>query len=248
MRFSEENIMAFALAVRLATSIPDTEIKEKLCDFLKKIFSDQEGGGGPCLEDIAVKVSVKNIEYSRVDEKYFHEIVNALFRESPVTISYYSPHTNRKTIRTILPLHLIHYMGSWHIIAFCTTRKNLRDFALSRIKSVTPTIEEINLPKNLPSLKEYTRKNFGIMQGGETKEVRLRFSPSIAEWMHEQIWHPLQKISFDDDGGLVMQFPVSDFREVKRKVLSHGSEVKVILPKELAKEIKEEIKRMGKIY
>jgi predicted DNA-binding transcriptional regulator YafY len=246
--FSEDNIMALALAVRLASAIPDVKIKNKLCDFIEKI-SDLHGNDKKlCLENISEKISVKNIEYSRVDEEYFHEIVNALFQKRPVSIAYYSPHTNKKSVRTILPLHLIHYMGSWHIIAFCRTRKNLRDFALSRIESVAPAIEEISLPKGLPSIKEYTRKNFGIMQGGETKEVCLRFSPSVAKWMHEQVWHPLQKISFDNNGGLVMQFPVADFREIKRRILSHGAEVKVVSPKALAREIEEEITRMGKIY
>ncbi|MEW6108971.1 MAG: YafY family protein [Nitrospirota bacterium] len=246
--FSEENIMALALAVRLASTIPDAGIKNKLCDFIEKITDIQGSDRKLCIENISEKISVKNIEYSRVDEKYFHEIVSALFQKKPVSIAYYSPHTNKKSVRTVLPLHLIHYMGSWHVIAFCTIRKNLRNFALSRIKSVSPTIEEIKLPGGLPSIKEYTRKHFGIMQSGETKEVRLRFSPSVAEWVLEQVWHPLQKVSFDDEGGLIMQFPVADFREIKRRILSHGSDVKVISPEELAREIREEIKKMGKIY
>ncbi len=165
-----------------------------------------------------------------------------------ISISYYSPHTNQKTVRTILPLHLIHYMGSWHIIAFCTKREDIRDFALSRIKSISPTGEEISLPQNLPSIKEYTRKNFGIMQGGKTKEVCLKFSPAVAGWMQEQVWHPLQKVSLKDDGSLFLQFPVADFREIKRRILSHGADVQVICPKKLAEEIKEEIDKMGGIY
>lgn len=246
--FSEENIMALALAVRLASSIPDTKIKHKLCEFLQQVFHLQDAFKNICLEKISEKISVKNIEYSRVDEGYFHEIIDALFSESPVAIAYYSPHTNKRTLRTILPLHLIHYMGSWHIIAFCTKRRGLRDFALSRIKSVNRVAEEIALPPNLPSIKEYTRKNFGIMQGDETQEVCLKFSPAIAEWMTEQIWHPLQKLSFDSEGGLLMRFPVADFREIKRRILSYGADVKVLSPKSLARDLKDEIKRMGEVY
>lgn len=246
--FSEENIMAIALAVRLASSIPDTRIKHKLCEFLQHAFHLQDSYKNICLEKISDKISVKNIEYSRVDEGFFHEIIDALFRESPVAIAYYSPHTNKETLRTILPLHLIHYMGSWHIIAFCTKRKGLRDFALSRIKSVNHSTEKIILPADLPSIKEYTRKNFGIMQGDETQDVCLRFTPAVAEWIAEQIWHPLQKLSFDSEKGILMRFPVADFREIKRRILSYGSDVKVISPKKLAAEIKGEINKMGKVY
>ncbi len=86
------------------------------------------------------------------------------------------------------------------------------------------------------------------MQGVKTKKVCLQFSPAVAEWMQEQVWHPLQKVFLKSDGSFVLRFPVADFREVKRKILSHGSSVKVISPKELVHEIKAEINKMKKIY
>ena len=246
--FSEENVMALALAVRLASAIPDATIKQSLCSLLERAFNLQDSGPNIRAADISEKISVKNIEYSRVDEEYFHAVVDALLGERPVAIAYYSPHTNKKTVRTIVPLHLIHYMGSWHIIAYCTKRRGLRDFALSRVRAVNESLEEITLPPGLPSIKEYTRRHFGIMQGGETREVCLMFAPPVAEWMAEQVWHPLQKTVFETDGSLLMRFPVADFREVRRRILSHGAEVRVIAPEELAREIREEIARMGKIY
>jgi predicted DNA-binding transcriptional regulator YafY len=247
-KFSEENIMALALAARMASSIPDKEMKENLYRLLARAFDIRDTEGEIDLGSISEKISVKNIEYSRVDEKYFHDIVSALFREVPVSIAYYSPHTNKKSVRTVCPLHLIQYMGSWHIIAFCSKRKDLRTFALSRIRAVDPTSEEIHLPEGLPSIKEYTRKNFGIIQGGETRQVRLKFSPDVSEWMQETIWHPFQKISFESDGSLLMEFPVADFREIRRRILSHGAAVKVLAPKELAEDIRQEIEKMGKVY
>jgi predicted DNA-binding transcriptional regulator YafY len=246
--FNEENIMALALAVRLASSIPDTGIKKTLCSFLNRVFSLQSGDAQNCIEGISEKVSVKNIEYSRVDEEFFHEITDSLFRERPVVMAYYSPHTGKKSVRTVLPLHLIHYMGSWHIVAYCASRKGLRNFALSRIRDLNRTTEEIVLPPNLPSIKEYCRRHFGIMQGGRTTEVRLKFAPSVSEWMAEQVWHPGQQVSFEADGSLIMRFPVADFREIRRRILGHGAEVKVLEPRELAKEIREEIVKMRKNY
>ena len=246
--FTEDSIVALSLAVRLASSVPDTEIKQKLCELLKRILNLRDSDGKLCFDDISERISVKNIEYSRVDEEYFHEIVNALFKGKPLTIAYYSPHKDERTVRTILPLHLLQYMGSWHLIAYCTKRKWIRDFMISRIKHLASASEEITLPENLPSIKEYIRKNFGIMQGGEAKEVCLEFSPSVAEWVQEQVWHPSQKVSFESDGSLIMKFPVADFREIKRKILSYGADVRVVFPEDLAKEIKEEIHRMGRVY
>jgi predicted DNA-binding transcriptional regulator YafY len=245
---NEENIIALSLAVRLASSIPDNVIKEELCGLFEKIFRLHGAERSLCFQDIAEKISVKNIEYSRVDKKTFNTVVSALFRKTPLLIRYYSPHKDEETERTIFPLHLIQYMGSWHIIAYCVLRKDLRDFTLARIISAGKSEETVSLPEGLCSIKDYTRRHFGIMQGGRAKEVCLRFSPSVAGWMKEQVWHPHQKISFDKDGSLTLRFPVSDFRELKRKVLSYGSDVSVISPKNLADDIRDEIKRMKKIY
>jgi len=246
---SEGDVVALALAVRLASAVPDTGVKSQLCKMFDTIFNRVDSGAAKlCHESIGEKISVKNIEYSKVDERFFHEIVNALFLEKPVAISYYSPHSGRKSERTVLPLHLMHYMGSWHIIAYCAQKKGLRDFALSRIRSISLSAEKITLPENLPSIKEYTRKSFGIMQGGEAQEICLKFAPSVARWVGEQVWHPEQKASPEKDGSLTLIFPVADFREVKRRILSFGAEVRVVWPEDLARALKEEIEKMGGIY
>ena len=62
------------------------------------------------------------------------------------------------------------------------------------------------------------------------------------------MWHPEQEVIPKKDGSLEMRFPAADFRELKRRILSYGSEVKVISPKALALEVKEEIEKMGGIY
>lgn len=246
--YDQDNVMAFALAVRLASTIPDTEIKQDLIDFIKKIVSNNQSDKKLNIEEISEKISVKNIEFSRVNEKFFHSIVNALFQNTPLLITYYSPHTNKRTDRTILPLHLIHYMGSWHIIAFCKLRNDLRDFSLSRIQSVSASKESVTLPANIPSIKEYSRKHFGIIQGGRTTEVKLKFSRAVSAWMIEQVWHPSQNVTLCEDGSLDMMFPAADFRELKRRILSYGADVQVEYPQELVNEVKEEIEKMGKVY
>jgi predicted DNA-binding transcriptional regulator YafY len=245
--FSEESVMALALAVRLSTSVPDEKIKHNLCAVLGRILGRQQGKA-LCFEDIAEKISVKNIEYSRVAGSLFHNIVAALFKSRPLIIAYYSPHTREKTSRVIMPLHLLHYMGSWHLVAYCTKRNGLRDFALARIKSVGYAAEAVEMPSDLPPVKEYVRRNFGIMQGGKSFDVRLLFAPTIAGWISEQVWHPGQETSVRKDGSLLMRIPVSDLREIKKRILAHGADVKVLAPKSLAEDIKTEVRKMAKIY
>jgi predicted DNA-binding transcriptional regulator YafY len=247
LRLTEENIIAIALAVRLASSLPDAGMKQSLCSFLDDLLG-RTARPGLCSTDVAELISVKNIEYSEVSAPYFPGIAEALLKNLPLEIRYSSPHKKETTTRIILPLHLLLYMGSWHLIAWCSLKKGFRDFVVSRIGAVAPHVGALALPKNLPSVKEYVRKNFGIMQGEKGMTVKLRFSPAVAAWVREQVWHPAQKSTFGKDGSLTLGFPVADFREIRRRILFYGADAKVLSPKALALDLKQEIKRMGKVY
>ena len=72
------------------------------------------------------------------------------------------------------------------------------------------------------------------MQGGKQSIVRLKFSPAVSGWVREQVWHPGQKTSLCKDGSLILQFPVADFKEIRRRILSYGADLKVLSPKSLA--------------
>lgn len=50
------------------------------------------------------------------------------------------------------------------------------------------------------------------------------------------------------DGSLVLRFKVTDFREVKLRILQFGADVEVIAPEELRDEILAELGRMVKVY
>jgi len=139
-------------------------------------------------------------------------------------------------------------MGSWHLIAFCALKGELRDFALSRIRTIEASAKAVKLPTDLPSIKDFISKNFGLMSGGQSIEVCLKFTPEVADWISEQIWFSGQEVSLNGDGSICLKFPVADFREVRREILKYGANVEVLSPQELKDEIKNEIEKMRKVY
>jgi predicted DNA-binding transcriptional regulator YafY len=108
--------------------------------------------------------------------------------------------------------------------------------------------EAIPLPRGLPSVRQYLRRNFGVIAGAKSTEVCLKFSPEVADWIAEQIWHKGQKLSRNEDGTLCLRFPVADFFEVRREILRFGSSVEVLSPAALRQEIKKEIQKMARLY
>ncbi len=245
---NENELVAFILAKRLATAIPDRNLKDSLNKFINKLSSRLSDKVGFNLDDIQDKISLKNIEYYTVDESLFRKVVNALFTKRSLAIQYYSPHKDERTNRKIIPLHLLDYMGNWHLISFCKLKKGLRNFALSRIEECNYIDEKISLPTDLPPIKTYIRKTFGIFHGGQNQDVSLKFSPKASRAVKEQIWHKNQKIKELKDGSIILNVPVAYFTEIKRETLKYGAEVEVLNPLRLKKEIIEEIKKMKKIY
>jgi predicted DNA-binding transcriptional regulator YafY len=245
---NESELVAFILAKRLAAAIPDRNLKDSLSTFINKFSSRVSDKVGFNLDDIQDKISLKNIEYYTVDENLFRKVVNALFSKKSLEIQYYSPHKDERTKRKIFPLHLLDYMGNWHLVSFCTLKNGLRNFALSRIEECDYIDEKIPLPTDLPLIKAYIRKTFGIFHGGQSREVSLKFSPKASRTVKEQIWHKKQKIKELKDGSVILNIPVADFTEIKREILKYGAEVEALKPLILKKEIIEEIKKMREIY
>jgi len=61
-------------------------------------------------------------------------------------------------------------------------------------------------------------------------------------------WHPTQTIRENKDGSIVLSFKTNHFFEVKRWVLSWGDGAKVLAPKELVEEVKQEIRDTARYY
>lgn len=244
---SEDELVSLVLSSRLASAVPDSRIKESLHRFLNQIIAIRSSVH-LSIDELNDKISVKNIAYARTNEIIFHRLLEALLRLHPVRIEYHSPHNDQSTIRDILPLHLLNYMGTWHIIAHCNNKKELRDFVLSRIQSVSACESIVDARMSSARVKDYIRETFGIFRGKDTHKVCLRFARDIAPWIAEQSWHPEQQTTIDKNGRLCLTLPVADFREIKREILRYGAQVEVVSPAALRNEVKKEIENMRKVY
>jgi predicted DNA-binding transcriptional regulator YafY len=157
--------------------------------------------------------SFQLIEYSPAPEEVFKTVLEGCLKRQCLSFTYYSPATNEISTRTVEPYHLFNYMGTWHLIAFCHLRKEIRDFALNRISEVVILDEAFGIPPNF-DFKEYFLSSFGLYKGKPSKQVTLKFSPAKSKWIKDQIWHKDQKVKYLKDGSIELSFPVADFSEI----------------------------------
>jgi predicted DNA-binding transcriptional regulator YafY len=243
---SSEELSALLIARKMLQDISGgsigaeiSSIVDKITNILKKhsVVADHIDGA----------FSFQLIEYSPAPEAVFKSVLESCLKKRCLSFTYYSPATEEKSTRTVEPYHLFNYMGTWHLIGYCRLRKEIRDFALSRISDANVSTEPFKIQADF-DFKKYFLSTFGLYKGKSTKEVTLRFTPEKSKWIKDQIWHKDQKVKYLKDGSLELSFPVSDFSEIKMEILKHGDQVEVIKPASLREIIKQEVQKILTIY
>jgi predicted DNA-binding transcriptional regulator YafY len=147
----------------------------------------------------------------------------------------------------VSPQRLVYYRDNWYVDAYCHLREGLRSFALDALIGVQ-LVDRV--AKNVPEaeLREMFETSYGIFSGKNRQVAKLRFTPFRAQWVAREVWHPEQVGEVHADGSYTLEVPYSDERELIGDILRIGSDVKVMSPVTLVKQVKEAIQKMLKQY
>jgi predicted DNA-binding transcriptional regulator YafY len=241
---SEEEIVSLVVARRLAAALPDRGLKKKFDLFLRKVSNDMDLD----LLRLEEKVSLKNVRYTRVEPAVFQAVLRALARGQQLDIAYAPSYAQAAAQRKVDPLHLLVYMGNWHLVAWCHERQAVRDFLLARMKTAEVLPAPVANPVAAEAIREKIEKRYGIFFDGPEHRVVLRFSGAGTRLVRDQVWFPAQRIEEFPDGSLLLEFPVADFREVLRDILPFGADVEVLEPPELRRLLADTIGKMAGVY
>lgn len=174
------------------------------------------------------------------DPIIFQNATAALIQGRLLTFCYYSPSSSACTMRTVEPHHMVNYLGTWHLIAFCHLRNEWRDFVLGRMTICKVEAEEFAIrPKQ--EWQPFLEDTFGIFQNKKSFNVKLRFSPERSRWIRGEVWHEGQTEELLEDGSLLLTIPVSHETEIMMEILKHGSHVVVLEPEWLREKVAAEL-------
>jgi predicted DNA-binding transcriptional regulator YafY len=192
-----------------------------------------------------VQVSPSNLdEFLSFDPGPLHTPEAAVFRDvlaaqrlrRKLLVRYKSLSSNRLRQRRIHPYHVFNHRGDWYLAAWDELRRQVRIFALHRVKRATLTTERYDIPRTF-NFRDYMADAFGIQKGEKTVPVAIRFAPRQARWIRERRWHPSARLQERLDGGLVLHLRIAETSEIRRFVLQFGHEAEVLRPKSLRKEV-----------
>lgn len=137
------------------------------------------------------------------------------------------------TERAVDPYAVIPYGKSWHLVAFCHLRDDVRLFKIDRIRRLEPLDTRFAAPDF--DLAEFLGRGWGLMRGivGPVEEVVLHFRPPTASFVAEESWHPSQRVEWCDDGTVLFRVTVIVTPELRRWVFGYGRDVAVRAPDHL---------------
>lgn len=245
---SSEELTSLLIARKFLQDISEEYISDEISSIVQKITSilQKHMAEGNIIDDA---LSYQLIAYSPAPEEVFKTVLEACLKRKSLSLTYSSPAYDEKTTitRKVDPYHVLNYMGTWHLIAHCHVKKDLRNFVFGRISNLRVLDQTFKMPESF-SINDHLQSAFGIYKGKPVNQVTLRFSPLKSRWVAGQIWHKDQKVKTLKDGSIEITFPVASFAEIKMEILRHGAGVEVIKPKALREIIKEAAKKIVKIY
>jgi len=141
VRLSQNELLALLISRKLITEASAGSLGDELGNISSRLgmllSSKLPGKANP--ED-AFSFRWKGI--NPTDPVIFQNVTTALIQGKLLSFCYYSPTSSACTMRTVEPHHMVNYLGTWHLVAFCHLRNEWRDFVLGRMTICKVEVEE----------------------------------------------------------------------------------------------------------
>lgn len=229
-------MLALFVAEKLLKQLQGTPFADAMQQAFQKLASMLPEKVSIDLSKVQDALSVTPTVLTLQDVETFNIISTALHQQQRIEIDYFTAARNTRGRRLIDPYHLTLIDGDWQIVAWCHQRKDIRMFAMHRVKAARLTEETFERPAGF-KIQDYMKGAFRAVRGGKVHQVELLFISEVAARVQEKIWHPSQKLTVQKDGSVRLQVEVNSFLEIRRWILWWGKDCTVINPSELKAEI-----------
>ena len=244
---SQGELIALYFAEKVLAQYRNTPFERDLTSAFKKIqelLPEQVRVSPSTLDDF---LSFDPGPLHTPDAEVFRDVLAAQRIHRKLLIRYRSLSSNRTQQRRIHPYHLFNHHGDWYVAAWDERRKEIRIFALHRIRRATRTTESFEMPRRF-IFKKYMQDAFAIQKGEKAVNVSIRFAVRQARWIRERKWHRTARVQEELDGKIVLHLKVAETSEIRRWVMQFGREAEVLTPPSLRRAVKEDLQAAAKLY
>jgi predicted DNA-binding transcriptional regulator YafY len=237
---SPSELMALVFSRDLLRPLQGTHIHSALDSALMKASAALPPSGLDFVRQMREFLSVRFGPHKtyRAHRELIDRASRAIADRRTVQVRYLSASSGKTGRREVDPYHLWYAAGGLYLIGYCHRRRDVRMFAVERIRSLTLTDHAYQLPLGF-DVEAYVQDALVVMRGRQIA-VELLFDRATAAWARDRVWHPSQQLTTLRDGRLRMTLRVADTAELVRWVLSFGRGVKVVKPEALRERVQRE--------
>ena len=177
--------------------------------------------------------------------KFVDILVRATVDHRRVEMDYHSLSSRRVKTYEIEPHRLTFTNGGLYLYAFVPAYRQMRTFALQRIRKLR-TLDATFNPIQVSG--DPYEGSIGVYAGGKVERVEVEFSPAVAPYIEEREWHASQQLARQDDGAVVLRLDVAVDVALRSWILGFGHHARVLRPSHLAAELLEEFEEAREQY
>jgi predicted DNA-binding transcriptional regulator YafY len=170
-------------------------------------------------------------------------LLNAIRNSQVVRINHTTFYRKETRTYEVQPYLLKEYGERWYLVGWVLEKNEFRSFGIDRIDGLEITAKLFDR-KEHPEPLDFFRHSIGIIYSDQKPEiVELSFQPFQGKYIKTLPLHDSQIVVEDTQDIVRVKLFVSPSVELKRKILSYGSKVKVEKPDWPAHDIAEELKK-----
>jgi len=244
---SEGEITALLVAQKALAQYKGTPFERPLQTAFRKLTDGLKDRVSFSWHDLEDAISFRSAGASGADLEMFETVSKGVLRCVEVEFEYRKLQSKGYEPRRVRPYHLGCLENQWYLFAEDLERKQLRTFALPRMRKVKLTTKGFRRPADF-SIAEVLRGSFGVHSAGKKQRIRIEFDSFAARLVAERKWHESQRVRGKADGSILLELELGGLEEIERWILSWGKHARVLAPKELATRIREEAREILKRY
>lgn len=229
--FDASEVFALLTMVHLVEGVEPGLLVEQLRPMKERLRAIL-AAGGKSAADLESKVKVIHFAPRKVEPRHFRTVATALLEGKQLSLRYLRRDKQEHSERVISPLQLVHYRENWLVDAWCHLRQELRCFALEAIEEVA-VVDEPAVKVSREDMRAHFQSGYGIFAGKANQRAVMKFTPSRAQWVSLETWHPDQTSATLEDGSYLLEVPYSNDEELLGDLLRYGPDVEVLGPSEL---------------
>jgi predicted DNA-binding transcriptional regulator YafY len=244
---SEGEITALLVAQKALAQYKGTPFERPLHSAFRKITDGLKDRLSFSWTDLEEAISFRSAGASVADLELFESVSKGVLRCVEVEFEYRKLNSAGYELRRVRPYHLGCLENQWYLFAEDLERRQLRTFALPRMRKVRLTTKGFRRPADF-SIAQVLSGSFGVHSAGKKQRIRLQFDPFSARLVAERKWHESQRVRENADGSIILQLELGGLEEIERWILSWGAHVKVLEPVRLREMIRDAANAIAKHY